>query len=108
MMQKYLYSNSSDTTNLLAQRHCGSEGVGAHNVLTLSKVMLSQLMFLSSLVKGKRKADAAEESVTKKAKLVNGGMSNTESAKWQNRVRCLVLTSLVYDCRILCLCWKPE
>lgn len=75
-------------------------------VLTLYKVTLNQLIFLLLLVKGKRKADSTEKSVTKKAKLVNDGMSDAMTA-----LSCDVLsvdTSLLRYFRLLCLCWKPE
>lgn len=64
----------------------------ADSVLTLYKVALHQLTFLSPLVKGKRKADSTEESQPKKAKCVDEGVSSTMTAKWLCLVTFLVLT----------------
>lgn len=74
----------------------------ADTVLTLYKVTLNQLIFLLLLVKGKRKADSTEKSVTKKAKLVNDGMSEAMTARWLCLVTCFVLTHLC--CVILGFC----
>lgn len=76
--------------------HEGS--VEAHAVLTFYMATLYQLLFsLSPAVKGKRKADLTEESRTKKAKLVNDGMSNRVTAKFLHLVTCRVETSLLCD-----------
>lgn len=64
----------------------------ADTVLTLCKVTQYQLIFLSPLVKGKRKADSKEKSLTKKAKLVDDGMSDAMTARWLYLVTCFVLT----------------
>lgn len=42
-------------------------------------------------MKGKRKADSTEESLTKKAKLVNDGMSNLMTAQFLHLVTCVML-----------------
>lgn len=51
----------------------------------------NSLFFPSPPVKGKRKANSTDKSLTKKAKLVNDGMNNPVTAKFLHLVTCVVL-----------------